>query len=146
MLWLYSSCNLSARRRWVVIATPWPLYCGNKQISFVQEAGWSPGPFWTGVDFSPPRSSSFRSELLYRLSYPGPRSQIVGSLMECGWKWSWPDWKTHATDKCMKCPSLNIGSSVEDRHGRLLLCEYSRAVWEEPVSGSEQCDALFSLP
>ena len=43
----------------------------------VQEAGWAPGPVWTGAENlapsgirSPDRPA--RSELLYRLSYPGP--------------------------------------------------------------------------
>jgi len=66
----------------VVSDTPWSLYSGNKQISFVEEAGWAPGPVWTGVGFSPPQSSSFRSESIYRLSYPGPRIRIVESIME----------------------------------------------------------------
>jgi hypothetical protein len=70
----------------VVSATTRPLYSGNKQVSSVQEGGPSPGPVGTGADFSPPRGSIRRplssSESLYRMSYPDPRSRIVGSLME----------------------------------------------------------------
>ena len=36
---------------WVVNATPRPLYPGEKdQVSIVQEAGWAPGPVWTGAE------------------------------------------------------------------------------------------------
>ena len=62
-VYLYSSFNLSARTRRVVRATPPPLYSGNKQVFFVQGAGWAPGPGWTGAYFSSPRGS-----------YPGPSS------------------------------------------------------------------------
>ena len=51
---------------------------GKDPVPIVQEAGWAPGPVWTGVENlattgirSPDRPS--RSESLYRLSYPGPR-------------------------------------------------------------------------
>ena len=46
-------------------------------VPIVQEAGWAPGPVWTGAENlastgtrSPDRPA--RSESLYRLSYPGP--------------------------------------------------------------------------
>ena len=47
-------------------------------VSIVQEAGWAPGPVWTGGEnlaFIGIRSpdSPARSELLYRLSYSGPQ-------------------------------------------------------------------------
>ena len=49
-------------------------------VPIVQEAGWAPGPVWTGAENlapyigirSPDRPA--RSESLYRLSYPGPLS------------------------------------------------------------------------
>jgi hypothetical protein len=48
-------------------------------VSNVSEAGWVPGPVWTGADNlsldgirSPDRLAC--SQLLYRLSYPGPRN------------------------------------------------------------------------
>jgi hypothetical protein len=47
----------------------------------VQEAGWAPGPVWTGAENltptgirSPDRPA--RSESLYRLSYPGPTCDV----------------------------------------------------------------------
>jgi hypothetical protein len=41
----------------------------------VQEAGWAPGPVWTGAENLGIRSPNrpARNELLYRLSYRGPR-------------------------------------------------------------------------
>ena len=42
--------NLGARWEWVVNATLWPLYPGKDPVSVVQEAGWVPGPVWTGTE------------------------------------------------------------------------------------------------
>ena len=56
---------------------------GKDPVPIVQEAGWTPGPVWTGAENltptgirSPDRSA--RSELLYRLSYPGPLFRLLG--------------------------------------------------------------------
>jgi len=62
---------------WVVNATPRPLYLWERDsVPIVYEAGWAPGPIWTGAENlalagirSPDRQA--RCELLYRLSYPG---------------------------------------------------------------------------
>jgi hypothetical protein len=50
---------------------------GKNPVPIVQEAGWAPGPVWTGAENlastgirSPDRPA--RSESLYRLSYTGP--------------------------------------------------------------------------
>jgi hypothetical protein len=50
---------------------------GEDPVPIVQEAGWAPGPVWTGAKYLAP--SGIRSpdrptlsESLYRLSYPGP--------------------------------------------------------------------------
>ena len=53
---------------------------GNDPVTIVQEAGWAPGPVWTGAENLAPTGirspdSPARSESLYRLSYPG---RIVG--------------------------------------------------------------------
>ena len=59
--------------------TPRPLFTpGKDPVPIVQEAGWDPGPVWTGAEnlapptgiLSPDRPD--RSQSLYRLSYPGP--------------------------------------------------------------------------
>ena len=59
---------------------------GRDRVSVVQEAGWIPGPVWTGVENlaltgirSPDRPA--RSESLYRLSYPGPRQTRVSFVL-----------------------------------------------------------------
>ena len=75
---LYSFFNLGARCCWVVNATPQSIYPRERDtLPIVQDAGWAPGQFWTGVENlattglrSPYRPA--RSESLHRLSYPGP--------------------------------------------------------------------------
>ena len=63
---------------WVVNATPRPLVTPWKDPKhLVQEAGWAPGPVWTGVENLAPTGNRFpdrpaRSQSLYRLSYHGP--------------------------------------------------------------------------
>jgi hypothetical protein len=54
---------------------PAALYPGKVPVLIVQEAGWAPGPVWTGAENlaptgirSPDRPA--RSQSLYRLSYP----------------------------------------------------------------------------
>jgi len=69
------------RRVWVVSGTPRPHFTpGKDPVPIVQEAGWAPGPVWTGVKSRPHRDFFFnkhsipdrpaRSQTLYRLSYP----------------------------------------------------------------------------
>jgi hypothetical protein len=55
---------------------PAAFYPRERSIPIVQEAGWAPGPIWTGAEHitptgirSPDRPA--RSQSLYRLSYPG---------------------------------------------------------------------------
>ena len=50
---------------------------GKDPVPIVQEAGWAPGPVWTGAENLAPTGirSAYRparSESLYRLSYRGP--------------------------------------------------------------------------
>jgi hypothetical protein len=41
----------STRREGGVSVTPLPLFTtGEKQVPIVQEAGWAPGPVWTGAE------------------------------------------------------------------------------------------------
>ena len=46
---------------------------GKKPVPILQEAGWAPGPIWTGGKSRPHRDSNpdrpARSQSLYRLSY-----------------------------------------------------------------------------
>ena len=64
------------RRGWGVSVTPWPLFTtGKEPVPIVQEAGWAPGPIWTGAENlaptgirSPDRPTL--SQSLYQLRYP----------------------------------------------------------------------------
>ena len=63
------------RRGWVVSSTPRPHFTPWKDpVPILQEAGWAPGPVWTGGKSRPHRDSipdrPARSQSLYRLSYP----------------------------------------------------------------------------
>ena len=63
------------RRGWVVSSTPRPHFTPRKDpVTILQEAGWAPGPVWTGGKPRPHRDSipdrPARSHSLYRLSYP----------------------------------------------------------------------------
>jgi len=63
------------RRGWVVSSTPRPHFTPEKDpVPIIQEAGWAPGPVWTGGKSRPYRDSipdhPARSQSPYRLSYP----------------------------------------------------------------------------
>jgi len=71
----------------VVSSTPRPHFTPGKDlVPILQEAGWAPGPVWTGGKsrphrdffFFPPRSRTVQpvAQLLYRLSYPAHNSGI----------------------------------------------------------------------
>ena len=56
-------------------------------VPIVQEAGWAPGPVWTGAENlapigirSPDRPA--RSESLYRLSYPGAMAFVKAAKLQ----------------------------------------------------------------
>jgi len=73
------------RRGWGVSITPRPLFTpGEDPVPIVQEAGWNPGPVWTGAENLAPigiRSSvrPARSQSLYRLSYPAHTQNLYCS-------------------------------------------------------------------
>ena len=63
------------RRGWVVSSTSRPHFTpGKDSVPILQEAGWAPGPVWTGGKSRPHLDSipdlPARSQSLYRLSYP----------------------------------------------------------------------------
>ena len=66
------------RRGWGVSVTPRPLFTPGKTpypLYSLKEAGWAPGPVWTGAENLVPTGirsldRPSRSELLYRLRYP----------------------------------------------------------------------------
>jgi len=70
---LFHDCG--TRRRWVNSSTPRPHFTpGKDSVPILQEAGWAPGPVWTGRKSHPHQDSipdcPARSQSLYRLSYP----------------------------------------------------------------------------
>ena len=78
------------RRGWGVSVTPRPLFTpGNGPVPIVQEAGWAPGPVWTGAENLAPTGirspyRPARSQSLYRLRYPG-RPFLISALNGCEW-------------------------------------------------------------
>ena len=67
---------------WVVSRTPRPHFTpGKDQVPILQEAGWAPGPVWTGGKSRPHRDSipdrPARSQSLYRLSNPAHNSTSI---------------------------------------------------------------------
>ena len=66
----------STRRGWGISVTPRPLFTpGKDPVPIVQEAGWAPGPVWTGVENVAHAGIRFpdrpgRSQSLHRLRYP----------------------------------------------------------------------------
>jgi len=66
-----------------VSVTPRPLFNPSKHpVPIVQEAGWAPGPVWTGAENLAPTGIRFpdrpaRSQSLYRLSYPAHTTDEV---------------------------------------------------------------------
>ena len=71
------------RRWWGVSVTPRALFTpGKDPVPLVQEAGWTPGPVWTGAENlaptgirSPDRPA--RSQSLYRLRYPAHQKMFA---------------------------------------------------------------------
>ena len=83
---LFHDC--STRRGWVVSSTPWPHFTLRKElVPILQEAGWAPGPVWTGGKSHPPWDSipdhPACSQFLYQLSYPTHISCVLNkSIVE----------------------------------------------------------------
>ena len=83
------------RRGWVVSSTPRPHFIpGKDPVPILQEAGWAPGPVWTGRKSRSHRDSTpdhpALSQSLYRLSYPVHIIPLLGSNIHCilsGWLW-----------------------------------------------------------
>ena len=76
------------RREWGVRVTPRPLFTpGKNAVPIVQEAGWAPGPVWTGAENLAPtgiRSPDppARSQSLYRLHYPAYTNRCNNTEIE----------------------------------------------------------------
>ena len=69
----------------MVSSTPRPHFTpGKYPVPNLQEAGWAPGPVWTGGKSRPHRDSILdrpaRSQSLYRLSHPAHKLIIIVPL------------------------------------------------------------------
>ena len=81
------------RRGWVVSSTPRPHFTtGKDPVPILQEAGWAPGPVWTGGKSRPHRDSipdrPARSQSLYQLSYPAHTSYMYIVIIRNRITWS----------------------------------------------------------
>ena len=76
------------RRGWVVSSTPRPHFTpGKEPVPILQEAGWAPGPVWTGGKSRPLQNSipdrPAGSQSLYRQSYPDHVYQVSNTNRYC---------------------------------------------------------------
>jgi len=122
-------------RRWLgVSVTPRPLFTlGKNLVLIVQEAGWAPGPGWTGAENLAPIGIRYldrpaRRHSLYQLSYPGPHSVHTTErtcLHETGVEYlnTGCSPKTadlsHSKPVLAKTPSDNHGAQVNDKRNTL---------------------------
>jgi hypothetical protein len=67
------------RRGWVVSSTPRPYFTpGKNPVPIVQEAGWTPGPVWTGEEnLVPYRDSIPRPSVAIPTELPGPQLLVI---------------------------------------------------------------------
>jgi hypothetical protein len=100
---LFRDC--STRMGWVVSSTSQARFApGKDPVSIVQEAGWTPGPVWTGRKFHPHQDSipdcPARSSVTILTELPGPLLlQCSCDKLRCGrylrsmdgmeWVWAW---------------------------------------------------------
>ena len=106
-VYLYSFFNLGARCGWVVSVTPRPHFTPAKDpVSIVQEAGWAPGPVWTGAENlastgirSPDRPAS--SQSLHRRSKPKHTPLCTGLKLQIEFLSS--DCKASLSTRHQKC-------------------------------------------
>ena len=76
------SHDRGTRRAWVVSSTPQPHFIpGKDPVPILQEAGWAPGPVWTGGNSRPHWDSipdlPAHSQSLYRLSYLTHKDSLI---------------------------------------------------------------------
>jgi len=90
----------STRRGRGVSVTPWPLFTpGKEAVPIVQEAGWAPGPVWTGAENLAPtgirsRDRPAHRQSPYRLRYPADTPMVVNTHLggktsqkeTCAWR------------------------------------------------------------
>jgi len=99
------------RGGWRFSVTPRPLFIpGKDPVPIVQEAGWAPGPVWTGAEnLAPTRIRSpdrpARSQSLYRLSYWAHLSNVILHWI------SWCPHKFHWSTQHRHRPHLKCGET-----------------------------------
>jgi len=93
-------------------STPHPgrFTAGKDPVPIVKEAGWAPGPFWTGAEnFASTRIRSpelpTRSKSLYRLHCPGPQSLY---RLHCPGPQLFIVLKCKTLQRCLCIETLNI--------------------------------------
>ena len=123
------------RRGWGVGVTPRPLFTPrNDPVPIVQEAGWAPGPVWTGAENLAPTGIRFpdrpaRSQSLYRLSYPAHYTvigtYIVPYFQNCYSYWTGSFRLTQEKSRCSNaCPVQKVnwhGLLLETGHSYIIL-------------------------
>jgi hypothetical protein len=97
-------------------------YCGKDPVTFVQEAGWGPGPVCTGAeDFDPTGIRSpdrpARSQSLYRLIYPANRLWCAMHFVQMGMKYFKPQQK-YVTCPCKSHTYIHqsVSQSLKREH------------------------------
>ena len=86
---------------------------GKEPVPIVQEAGWAPGPVWTGGKSIPERSA--RSQSLYRLSYPAHYIYIYVCVYIYIYIYIYITWGVRVTF-CYKNPTMHSICIVVDLH------------------------------
>jgi len=130
------------RRGWVVSSTPWSHFTPRKDpVPILQEAGWAPGPVWTGGKSRPHRGSlpdrPARSQLLYRLSYPAHTHTHTHTHTRRHISKYRSRQQQNSTSVPLSEPQNQINDSSED-------C-FERCQWREPVQYSVS-DLTLTLP
>ena len=114
----------------MVRSTPRPHFTPGKDlVPILQEAGWAPGPVWTGGKSRPHRDSipdrPGRTQSLYRLSYPAHNG--LGRLVEFRFK-APPDTTSHSITTHTSSGQRNCASweSQPQKSVTLLPCPAGR--------------------
>ena len=154
--------NHGTRRGWGVSVTPRPLFTpGRDPVPIVQEAGWAPGPVWTGAENlapteirSPGRPA--RSQSIYQLRYPA-HSHLdewgINPLMlhlEIKWWWvvslmQWPLDPLHRPQKIMELEAVGALELVRTVWRRKKSIAPGRNQSMIPRTSSPQPSSLCSL-
>ena len=106
----------------MVSSTPRPHFTpGKDPVPILQEAGWAPGPVWTGGKYRPHQDSipdrPARSQSLYRLSYPAHLTEMSTRSISWG-----------KGGRCVKLTTLPPSCGAVTKSGTLNFLEHSAPV------------------